>query len=436
MTDAVTQGSKQIIDKIGDRTDDLHKTEKLLKDDLAALVEKEHQETRTQLKDAPVVYQITDRRADEIAALVENQHQETRSRVQEINANTTAQHETTRTQLQDRTTDAVAQAAKQIIDKIGDRRADLHETEKLLKAELAALVEKQHGETRNRVQETNANTTAQHETTRTQLQDRTTDAVAQAAKQIIEEIGARTADLHETDELRKDEIAALVADEHQAARKHVTNTVETLAKHLRPVVSSSLVARYTIISRSGYETIYAVGGFPEAQYALTPDQIIWLKDFRNFLQACDKDDTPTRLRLVGFASAQQHYGQPPQKHDNLCRTGLANDATEPDFPNCYLANQRVAEVASLLNDPENYKKGAVDEMMDRLNASCGSGRYPEVALSAGLIVRPWCEVGRMKRARFNAPGEVQPDFLNRSVHLMIQKPGDCANLDEKIAQGR
>ena len=477
----VDQAAQRIIEKIGDRWADLQETERVLQHEIAALLQIEHQETRDSVRDHTtaqhgntraqlqdrtvqtvdqaaqrIIEKIGDRWADlqetervlqhEIAALLQIEHQETRDSVRD---HTTAQHGNTRAQLQDRTVQTVDQAAQRIIEKIGDRWADLQETERVLQHEIAALLQIEHQETRDSVRD---HTTAQHGNTRAQLQDRTVQTVDQAAQRIIEKIGDRKADLQETERVLKDEIATLLRAEHQAAREHVTDTVETstgivvkrlddgvdkLTERLRPVVSSTLVARVTVIRSSGYETIYALGGFREAQYGLTEDQIDWLKDFGNFLQACSTDKTPTRVRLVGFASAQQYSTQPPQGHGDLCRPHPVDDTSETDAPNCYLANQRVAQVASLLNDPDNFENRDTNEMMNRLNASCSSGRNsPEVALSAGLSVRPWCEVGQMKRARFNAPGEVQPDFLNRSVHLVIQKPGACPNLNESIARGR
>lgn len=178
-------------------------------------------------------------------------------------------------------------------------------------------------------------------------------------------------------------------------------------------------------------------------------QRAWSSNVYDFLKACSKSGAPV-IRLSGFASAQDFLTKGfDEERTYLCKSNIERpkwtDRHISDYNNCYLANQRAANVAAYfkyLYKPEDtrieadYQRYATD-MLNAMNSHCkdrSDNTSFDVFRDVGIVkLTPWCSVGQMKNQRFRGLGpadseigKIQPHFLNRSVHIEILDAGKCA----------
>lgn len=254
--------------------------------------------------------------------------------------------------------------------------------------------------------------------------DATHEAVIESAKVVVAAVDAAHGDVKKNAEdsfARDGEIKAAVGESKKVIDR-------LLARH--PGIP---VTRFETLEKIGSETIseirYLFAGFKPRIYELNDEQRSWLVNFYSAVKSCKTDSGPS-LRLVGFASSKDFSGQKTMKHKNICAPKSSNSTNElSNVKNCYLANERVVSVAAFLETlqpkGQNY-----DTIMKQIDRRCKSGESEVIKLSGELNfmkIKPWCHVEDMEKARISIRNsEAQPDFLNRSVHIIFEKLGKCA----------
>ena len=230
-----------------------------------------------------------------------------------------------------------------------------------------------------------------------------------------------------------------------AEKAEVEKAVEDTKKMIRLVgrLPGFTVNNFVSVGKTGGEIRYLFAGFPTREFDLDDDQRHWLNNFYSAVKSCKNDSEPS-IRLVGFASSEPYNDDKVMKHENLC---VPFDRKSPNVKNCYLAHQRVGRVAAFFRYLETtgafrqqnrtFKKeeygGVVQEMMTKMNEHCGTGNKGELDFGLSHIkIKPWCEFREMEDNRIlniDLPKnkvDGQPHFLNRSVHIIFEKLGKCA----------
>ncbi len=227
-----------------------------------------------------------------------------------------------------------------------------------------------------------------------------------------------------------------VLPEIEKVTETISGKIDRLAPEI-PVLRHVLVERTT---RRVSEVRYSLAGFEEGQHNLDSRQIGWLRDVHGSIVACRSARKTPQLVLVGYASSQT-FAKPletPSSYPGLCRTDQApaeltrNKKPGSPLQNCYLANRRLAQVSAFLNEPFAAATDASEPLMRRFNDSCVR-RDGKETIYAGLTARPWCNLSEMIKARAKNPQTTvgnQPDFFNRSVHIVVKNAGGCIPFSE------
>ena len=243
-------------------------------------------------------------------------------------------------------------------------------------------------------------------------------------------------------------VGVSVGDELEAP-KSLANTMAELKSAVEYSMPQLQVRRFELIDRTGSRTVYSLAGFDTGRNSLDELQRAWSSNVYDFLKACSKSDAPV-IHLLGFASAQDFLTENfDKKRTHLCKLNTERqkwtDRNISDYNNCYLANQRVANLAAYfryLDKPEDTRseadyQGYATDILDAMNNHCknrSDNTSFDVFRDVGIVkLTPWCSVGQMKDERFRGPGpadsetgKIQPHFLNRSVHIEILDAGKCA----------
>ena len=220
---------------------------------------------------------------------------------------------------------------------------------------------------------------------------------------------------------------------HEEAKKMMNG----LLARLPGVPVSRFVTHVETGSKTESVIRYLLAGFPLLQSSLNQNQLDWLGDFHKALMSCAKLFPRPSIRLSGFASSEVLPKELGGEYQNLCKFDRKNPPPSSninsDINNCRLANLRVARVAAFFESklPKNGKDfNMILEQMDR---HCEKGEKIELSPELSHIkIKPWCKVGDMKKERFKMAKlplddtEGQPHFLNRSVHIIFEKLGKCA----------
>ena len=165
----------------------------------------------------------------------------------------------------------------------------------------------------------------------------------------------------------------------------------------------------------------------------------WLRQFYDSAQAYSEKNRPVRIRVRGFASNE------PFKDKK------GNEIPNSDIQNCRLANTRARKVKDFL---KNLAKNTPDETRDNGSQIIQSCERPEPISASGMgesgsqIVcsdesskldgapftiefDPWRTPQELDEQRLVEHridwGTIKPDFLNRSVHIIIEDAGKCSN---------
>lgn len=207
------------------------------------------------------------------------------------------------------------------------------------------------------------------------------------------------------------------------------------------------VAELIIIVKPGSKTKseirYLFAGYERREYELNDDQHRWLQNFYSAVNSCKNDSEPS-IRLVGFASSEPYFDSKEMKQNNLCAPSFPKS---PEVKNCYLAHQRVGRVAAFFRHlettgafrqqnrtftQEEYD-GVTQEIMIRMNDYCKDKEKGDLRFGLSHIkIKPWCKLDEMENNRISnialLKNEVdgQPHFLNRSVHIIFENLGKCA----------
>ena len=133
----------------------------------------------------------------------------------------------------------------------------------------------------------------------------------------------------------------------------------------------------------------------------------WLRQFHESARACSGENKRVRIRVRGFASNEPF------------KDGSGDRAGDSDEKNRKLANKRASTVKDFL---ESLTKNAPDES-SKLDGSSftiesDSWENPEALAKQRLVEHriDW--------------GTIQPNFLNRNVHIIIEDAGKCSNRGE------
>ena len=165
----------------------------------------------------------------------------------------------------------------------------------------------------------------------------------------------------------------------------------------------------------------------------------WLRQFYDSAQAYSEKNRPVRIRVRGFASNE------PFKDKK------GNEIPNSDIQNCRLANTRARKVKDFL---KNLAKNTPNETRDNGSQIIQSCERPEPISASGMgesgsqIVcsdesskldgapftiefDPWRTPQELDEQRLVEHridwGTIKPDFLNRSVHIIIEDAGKCSN---------
>ena len=210
--------------------------------------------------------------------------------------------------------------------------------------------------------------------------------------------------------------------------------------------------QYVIVDSSRARTVYAVWNYDTGQYVLKPSQREWLAGFFKSLAHCGKENPP-KIHLSGLASSQNYASRSrPTNRENLChgpeRKSISDMSPreKSEYYNCYLANERVAEVASFLkflqkrnNEVSTNEYQDIDysrtfqNSMNEINSYCKMDREKDLTLGLqNITINPWCNIKEMKDRR---RGDFD-DFhvLNRSVHLEVVDAGSCKHLSDFVTR--
>ena len=231
----------------------------------------------------------------------------------------------------------------------------------------------------------------------------------------------------------------------ERSEEAVAALIETTGRGARAVLSAvKRVNIYPPGDPNRRKPTYLLAGFDDGAHALTDHHRNWLSAFSQFVRNCGKSQPP-RIQLRGYASGHK-YETPGSSDDStqfLCRT-VNDDALgsrHSDKNNCQLANRRLSRVAAYLSLTNNNPNPTDDDIAKKannilqdMNSRC-KPTQPKFDSTTNqiIVVDPWCELGSMKKSRLNVPdqshdADKQPHFLNRSVHIVVEDPGDCKGL--------
>ena len=236
------------------------------------------------------------------------------------------------------------------------------------------------------------------------------------------------------------------------SKQALQKSAETL-KETRKVIDDSkkvlgnLLARHPAIPVTRFETLekigsktiseirYLLAGFDPPKHDLNLHHQRWLGDFYKAIIACAKQPPRASIRLAGFASAEEFTKPATYQSGNLCKS----DPKASNVKNCLLANHRVASVAAFIeqiHESKGISSGKVygdivNRFVGDIVAYC-TENGPEVKfgnseLNQIIRIKPWCRFKDMEKARIRIPDpENQPHYLNRSVHIIFENLGRCA----------
>ena len=252
---------------------------------------------------------------------------------------------------------------------------------------------------------------------------------------VVPEIDRATALLPNIEET----LASLPEDTKNAVVPEIKKAAETIFEKVDRLAPEIPVFRHAVVERTTRrvaEVRYSLAGFAEGQHILDSRQIGWLRDVHASIVACRSAQKTPQLVLVGYASSQTFAGPLGKRsYPGLCRVDqVSKESTHNNSPlqNCYLANRRMAQVAAFLAKPFAAARDASEPVMRRLNDSCIKRNGIET-IYPGLTARPWCNLVDMTEARAKNPRPSvgnQPDFFNRSVHIVVKNAGGCTPFSE------
>ena len=185
--------------------------------------------------------------------------------------------------------------------------------------------------------------------------------------------------------------------------------------------------------------VYSLPYIKSGESELDPGHKEWLEKFYESAQAYSRENRPVRIRVRGFASNE------PFKDKK------GNEIPNSDIQNCRLANTRARKVKDFL---ENFAKNTPDETQDNGSQITQNCKRSDPISAAGMgesgsqIVcpdasskldgapftiefDPWRTPQELDEQRLVEHrigwGTIKPDFLNRSVHIIIEDAGKCSN---------
>ena len=199
------------------------------------------------------------------------------------------------------------------------------------------------------------------------------------------------------------------------------------------------VSRFVTVDKIESQIRYLFAGFKPLEYELKGEQFTWLQEFHEVIKLCEpKSGAPIRLR--GYASSELYVIQDTFLAPDLCKSDNQNSSATK---NCRLAIRRVASVAAYFQYRDNYpqrshtpNEGAdkslfdniVRDIIKEMNKHCNEKKAGDLRFVPGYIsIKPWCKPKEMQDARLKiSDARNQPHFLNRSVHIIFEKLGQCA----------
>ena len=199
------------------------------------------------------------------------------------------------------------------------------------------------------------------------------------------------------------------------------------------------VSRFVTVDKIESQIRYLFAGFKPLEYELKGEQFTWLQEFHEVIKLCEpKSGAPIRLR--GYASSEPYVIQDTFLAPDLCKSDNQNSSATK---NCRLAIRRVASVAAYFQYRDNYpqrshtpNEGAdkslfdniVRDIIKEMNKHCNEKKAGDLRFVPGYIsIKPWCKPKEMQDARLKiSDARNQPHFLNRSVHIIFENLGSCA----------